>query len=161
MFLVLICLTTLWCVMVLFWIHTIALQHCRWALVHDACVIHVYHWGGILIAKVSTELKLGPLIKRRGSSLFWCKISSISSSICLLCFRAPFQRESLTPTLSLSMRIISLFAFGVALALVLNFLQKQKNVTVFSPGVFGDVLNSAWWMPPAFGFGASMYLTSD
>ena len=59
------------------------------------------------------------------------------------------------------MRIISLFAFGVALALVLNFLQKQKNVTVFSPGVFGDVLNSAWWMPPAFGFGASVYLTSD
>jgi len=67
---------------------------------------------------------------------------------------APFRRTTLTPTLSLSKRVTSLFTFGVALAIILNLLQRQKNVTVFSPGMFGDVLNSAWWMPPAFGFGA-------
>lgn len=51
-------------------------------------------------------------------------------------------------------RIIYLFLLGVFLALLLNVLQKQKKVTVFSPGIFGDVLNSAWWIPPTFGLAA-------
>lgn len=54
-------------------------------------------------------------------------------------------------------RCAYLFAVGVAFALVLNLLQRQRKVTIFPPGVFGDILNSAWWVPPACGLAASEY----
>lgn len=54
-----------------------------------------------------------------------------------------------------------LFAVGVAFALVLNLLQRQRKVTIFPPGIFGDVLNSAWWVPLACGLAASEYQHSD
>ncbi|XP_067932258.1 insulin-induced gene 2 protein-like [Watersipora subatra] len=57
---------------------------------------------------------------------------------------------------SLTRRIFCLFSLGAFLALLLNYLQKQKKVTVFSPGLFGDNLNSAWWMPPTFGLAATV-----
>jgi len=52
-------------------------------------------------------------------------------------------------------RVVSLFSIGAAFAFVFNLLQKNKEVTRFEPGIFGDVLNSAWWIPPIFGVGSS------
>ena len=54
----------------------------------------------------------------------------------------------------LARRSLYLFTVGVAFAFVLNLLQRQRQVTIFPPGVFGDILNSAWWVPPACGLAA-------
>ena len=54
-----------------------------------------------------------------------------------------------------SKRCVYLFSVGVAFAFVLNLLQRQRKVRIFPPGVFGDILNSAWWVPPACGVAAS------
>jgi len=59
--------------------------------------------------------------------------------------------------IDITKRALSLFCVGVVFALVLNLLQRQRKVTIFPPGIFGDVLNSAWWVPPAVGLAASKY----
>lgn len=44
-----------------------------------------------------------------------------------------------------------LFSVGVFLALVLNLLQVQRNVTLFPPDVISSIFSSAWWVPPCCG----------
>lgn len=44
-----------------------------------------------------------------------------------------------------------LFSVGVFLALVLNLLQVQRNVTLFPPDVLSSIFSSAWWVPPCCG----------
>lgn len=71
------------------------------------------------------------------------------------------SQNTMQNRISLGYRISYLFSFGVFLALLLNFLQKQKGITIFSPGVFGDVLNSAWWIPPTFGIASGKFRLQD
>lgn len=47
-----------------------------------------------------------------------------------------------------------LFSVGVFLALVLNLLQVQRNVTLFPPDVLSSIFSSAWWVPPCCGTAA-------
>lgn len=51
-------------------------------------------------------------------------------------------------------RSLVLFSVGVVLALVLNLLQVQRNVTLFPEGVIATVFSSAWWVPPCCGTAA-------
>lgn len=44
-----------------------------------------------------------------------------------------------------------LFSVGVFLALVLNLLQVQRNVTLFPPDVLSSIFSSAWWVAPCCG----------
>lgn len=57
-----------------------------------------------------------------------------------------------------------LFSFGVVLALVLNLLQIQRNVTLFPDEVIATIFSSAWWVPPCCGTAAgecpSLFLES-
>lgn len=47
-----------------------------------------------------------------------------------------------------------LFTVGVFLALVLNLLQIQRNVTLFPEEVIATLFSSAWWIPPSCGTAA-------
>lgn len=47
-----------------------------------------------------------------------------------------------------------LFSVGVVLALVLNLLQVQRNVTLFPDEVIATIFSSAWWVPPCCGTAA-------
>ncbi|XP_078538503.1 insulin-induced gene 2 protein [Lissotriton helveticus] len=49
--------------------------------------------------------------------------------------------------MSLVVRGCVLFLVGVFLALVLNLLQIQRNVTLFPPDVISSIFSSAWWVP--------------
>lgn len=51
-------------------------------------------------------------------------------------------------------RSLVLFSFGVVLALVLNLLQIQRNVTLFPDEVIATIFSSAWWVPPCCGTAA-------
>lgn len=50
-----------------------------------------------------------------------------------------------------------LFSVGVFLALVLNLLQVQRNVTLFPPDVISSIFSSAWWVPPCCGTASGMW----
>ena len=51
-------------------------------------------------------------------------------------------------------RGLVLFTIGVFLALVLNLLQIQRNVTLFPEEVIATLFSSAWWIPPSCGTAA-------
>ncbi|XP_066544291.1 insulin-induced gene 1 protein [Amia ocellicauda] len=53
-------------------------------------------------------------------------------------------------------RGLVLFTVGVILALVLNLLQIQRNVTLFPEEVIATLFSSAWWVPPCCGTAAAV-----
>ncbi|KAM4689300.1 insulin-induced gene 1 protein [Discoglossus pictus] len=57
---------------------------------------------------------------------------------------------------SLIRRSLVLFAVGAFLALVLNLLQIQRNVTLFPEEVIATIFSSAWWVPPCCGTAAAV-----
>ncbi|XP_077129538.1 insulin-induced gene 2 protein isoform X3 [Ranitomeya variabilis] len=57
--------------------------------------------------------------------------------------------------MNLLLRGLLLFLIGVFLALVLNLLQVQRNVTLFPPDVLSSLLSSAWWVPLCCGTAAA------
>lgn len=57
-------------------------------------------------------------------------------------------------TANLIRRGLVLFTVGAFLALVLNLLQVQRNVTLFPEEVMTTLFSSAWWIPPCCGTGA-------
>ncbi|XP_053569785.1 insulin-induced gene 1 protein [Bombina bombina] len=57
---------------------------------------------------------------------------------------------------SLMRRSIVLFSVGAFLALVLNLLQIQRNVTLFPEEVIATIFSSAWWVPPCCGTAAAV-----
>ncbi|KAE8279805.1 Insulin-induced gene 1 protein [Larimichthys crocea] len=59
-------------------------------------------------------------------------------------------------TANLIRRGLVLFTVGASLALVLNLLQIQRNVTLFPEEVMTTLFSSAWWIPPCCGTGAAV-----
>ncbi|NXU92939.1 INSI1 protein, partial [Xiphorhynchus elegans] len=57
-------------------------------------------------------------------------------------------------------RSVVLFVVGAFMALVLNLLQIQRNVTLFPDEVISTLFSSAWWVPPCCGTAAGELLTS-
>ncbi|NXF62163.1 INSI1 protein, partial [Ciccaba nigrolineata] len=57
-------------------------------------------------------------------------------------------------------RVVVLFVVGAFMALVLNLLQIQRNVTLFPDEVISTLFSSAWWVPPCCGTAAGELQTS-
>ncbi|NXF36818.1 INSI1 protein, partial [Nyctibius bracteatus] len=71
------------------------------------------------------------------------------------------SRASSTLNLSqhLVQRSVVLFVVGAFMALVLNLLQIQRNVTLFPDEVISTLFSSAWWVPPCCGTAAGEFRT--
>ncbi|NXA35831.1 INSI1 protein, partial [Eudromia elegans] len=54
-------------------------------------------------------------------------------------------------------RSLVLFVVGAFMALVLNLLQVQRNVTLFPEEVMATLFSSAWWVPPCCGTAAGEF----
>ncbi|NWR46955.1 INSI1 protein, partial [Regulus satrapa] len=54
-------------------------------------------------------------------------------------------------------RSVVLFVVGAFMALVLNLLQVQRNVTLFPDEVISTLFSSAWWVPPCCGTAAGEF----
>uniref|UniRef100_A0A667HIQ7 Insulin-induced gene protein n=1 Tax=Lynx canadensis TaxID=61383 RepID=A0A667HIQ7_LYNCA len=65
--------------------------------------------------------------------------------------RGPYISSITSRSVNLMIRGVVLFFIGVFLALVLNLLQIQRNVTLFPPDVIASIFSSAWWVPPCCG----------
>ncbi|XP_062258567.1 insulin-induced gene 2 protein isoform X2 [Platichthys flesus] len=70
--------------------------------------------------------------------------------------RGPYISVITNRTTNLVIRGAMLFSVGVFLALVLNLLQVQRNVTLFPPDVISSIFSSAWWVPPCCGMASAM-----
>uniref|UniRef100_A0A8C2CJX3 Insulin-induced gene protein n=1 Tax=Cyprinus carpio TaxID=7962 RepID=A0A8C2CJX3_CYPCA len=70
--------------------------------------------------------------------------------------RGPYISMITNRTMNLLIRAAMLFMVGVFLALVLNLLQVQRNVTLFPPDVISSIFSSAWWLPPCCGTAAAL-----
>uniref|UniRef100_A0A8C1T2F0 Insulin-induced gene protein n=1 Tax=Cyprinus carpio TaxID=7962 RepID=A0A8C1T2F0_CYPCA len=82
------------------------------------------------------------------------EVSALSSGA--LMRRGPYISMITNRTMNLLLRAAMLFMVGVFLALVLNLLQVQRNVTLFPPDVLSSVFSSAWWVPPCCGTAAAL-----
>lgn len=70
--------------------------------------------------------------------------------------RGPYVSFITDRTTNLFIRGGMLFFVGVSLALVLNLLQVQRNVTLFPPDVISSIFSSVWWVPPSCGMASAM-----
>uniref|UniRef100_A0A672RE63 Insulin-induced gene protein n=1 Tax=Sinocyclocheilus grahami TaxID=75366 RepID=A0A672RE63_SINGR len=82
------------------------------------------------------------------------EVSALSSGA--LMRRGPYISMITNRTMNLLIRAAMLFMVGVFLALVLNLLQVQRNVTLFPPDVISSIFSSAWWVPPCCGTAAAL-----
>lgn len=84
--------------------------------------------------------------------------SSVSSSPLTLVGHRARNLSGSSSNLNLSKDVVQrslvLFIVGTFLALVLNLLQIQRNVTLFPEEVMSTIFSSAWWVPPCCGTAA-------
>ncbi|NXN93044.1 INSI1 protein, partial [Rhinopomastus cyanomelas] len=93
--------------------------------------------------------------------------SSVSTPSLALVGHRPHSPDTSTATSSttssnlnlsqhLVQRSVVLFVVGAFMALVLNLLQIQRNVTLFPDEVISTLFSSAWWVPPCCGTAAGL-----
>ncbi|NXG21012.1 INSI1 protein, partial [Grallaria varia] len=105
--------------------------------------------GEMLSSSVSSpSLALVGRGARRASTSSTTSTSSTSSS-----------SSTLNWSQHLVQRSVVLFVVGAFMALVLNLLQIQRNVTLFPDEVISTLFSSAWWVPPCCGTAAGELLT--
>ncbi|NXQ50634.1 INSI1 protein, partial [Catharus fuscescens] len=94
------------------------------------------------------------LVGRRARSPSTSSTSSTASST------ASSTSSTLNWSQHLVQRSVVLFVVGAFMALVLNLLQIQRNVTLFPDEVISTLFSSAWWVPPCCGTAAGESLSS-
>ncbi|XP_053914223.1 insulin-induced gene 1 protein isoform X1 [Cuculus canorus] len=70
--------------------------------------------------------------------------------------RTSSPSSTLNGSQHLVQRSVVLFVVGAFMALVLNMLQIQRNVTLFPEEVISTLFSSAWWVPPCCGTAAAV-----
>ncbi|NXJ78583.1 INSI1 protein, partial [Trogon melanurus] len=132
------------------------LENCAWSC---SCAARGRHKTQLGDTAAGLAAKVGEMLS-----------SSVSSSSLTLVghgARSPSTSSASTTTattLNLSQHLVQrsvvLFVVGAFMALVLNLLQIQRNVTLFPDEVISTLFSSAWWVPPCCGTAAGEFLTS-
>ncbi|XP_039380275.1 insulin-induced gene 1 protein isoform X2 [Mauremys reevesii] len=130
------------------------LENCTWSC---SCAARGRHKNQLGKTAVGLAAKVGEMLS-----------SSVSSSPLTLVdhgTRTPSasslgSSSSSTSSLNLNQHLVQrslvLFAVGAFMALVLNLLQIQRNVTLFPEEVIATIFSSAWWVPPCCGTAAAV-----
>ncbi|NXK33400.1 INSI1 protein, partial [Piprites chloris] len=132
------------------------LESCAWSCSGTARGRHRTQLGGTaagLAAKVGEMLSSSvsspslAMVGRGARSPSTSSASSTSSS-------SSSSSSTLNWSQHLVQRSVVLFVVGAFMALVLNLLQIQRNVTLFPDEVISTLFSSAWWVPPCCGTAA-------
>ncbi|NWT76083.1 INSI1 protein, partial [Prunella himalayana] len=132
------------------------LESCAWSCSCTARGRHRSQLGDTaagLAAKVGEMLSSSvpspslALVGRGARSPSTSSASSTSSS-------STTSSSTLNWSQHLVQRSVVLFVVGAFMALVLNLLQIQRNVTLFPDEVISTLFSSAWWVPPCCGTAA-------
>ncbi|CAM5112996.1 insulin-induced gene 1 protein [Chelonia mydas] len=128
------------------------LENCTWSC---SCAARGRHKNQLGKTAVGLAAKVGEMLSSSVSSSPLTLVghgtrtpstSSLSSS----------STNSLNLNQHLVQRSLVLFAVGAFMALVLNLLQIQRNVTLFPEEVIATIFSSAWWVPPCCGTAAAV-----
>lgn len=125
------------------------LENCTWSC---SCAARGRH-------KTQLENTTAPLAAKVGEMLS-SSVSSPSLTLVGPGARSPStsSASSTSSTLNLSQHLVQrsvvLFVVGAFMALVLNLLQIQRNVTLFPDEVISTLFSSAWWVPLCCGTAA-------
>ncbi|NXP25887.1 INSI1 protein, partial [Scytalopus superciliaris] len=131
------------------------LESCAWSCSCTARRRHRTQLGDTaagLAAKVGEMLSSSvsspslPLVGRGARSASTSSASSTTSTTS--------SSSTLNWSQHLVQRSVVLFVVGAFMALVLNLLQIQRNVTLFPDEVISTLFSSAWWVPPCCGTAA-------
>uniref|UniRef100_A0A803TLY8 Insulin-induced gene protein n=1 Tax=Anolis carolinensis TaxID=28377 RepID=A0A803TLY8_ANOCA len=112
-------------------------------------------WSCSCTARGRHRIPLGGTATELAAKVGEMLSTSVSSSPLTL-----VGRRSTNSNLNLSKDVVQrslvLFTVGTFLALVLNLLQIQRNVTLFPEEVIDTIFSSAWWVPPCCGTAAAV-----
>lgn len=129
------------------------LESCAWSCSCTARGRHKHQLGD---AAAGLAAKVGDMLSS--------SVASPSLTLAGPGARGPSTSSATSSTLNLShhlvQRSVVLFVVGAFMALVLNLLQIQRNVTLFPDEVISTLFSSAWWVPPCCGTAAGEFLTS-
>ncbi|NXF53068.1 INSI1 protein, partial [Oceanites oceanicus] len=128
------------------------LEHCAWSC---SCAARGRHKTQLGDTAAGLAAKVGEMLSS--------SVSSPSLTLVGHGARSP-SASSAGSTLNWSQHLVQrsvvLFVVGAFMALVLNLLQIQRNVTLFPDEVISTLFSSAWWVPPCCGTAAGELLTS-
>ncbi|NWW72495.1 INSI1 protein, partial [Climacteris rufus] len=145
------------------------LESCAWSCSCTARGRHRTQLGDTaagLAAKVGEMLSSSvsspslALVGRGARSPSTSSASSTSSTTSTASSTTSSSSSTLNWSQHLVQRSVVLFVVGAFMALVLNLLQIQRNVTLFPDEVISTLFSSAWWVPPCCGTAAGELLTS-
>ncbi|NXE88872.1 INSI1 protein, partial [Menura novaehollandiae] len=134
------------------------LESCAWSC---SCTARGRHRTQLGDTTAGLAAKVGEMLSS--------SVSSPSLALVGRASRSPSTSSSSSTTSSTSstlnwsqhlvQRSVVLFVVGAFMALVLNLLQIQRNVTLFPDEVISTLFSSAWWVPPCCGTAAGELLT--
>ncbi|NWR90848.1 INSI1 protein, partial [Furnarius figulus] len=139
------------------------LESCAWSCSCTARGRHRTQLGDTaagLAAKVGEMLSSSvaspslALVGRGARSASTSSTSSSTSSTSSTTSTSSSTSSTLNWSQHLVQRSVVLFVVGAFMALVLNLLQIQRNVTLFPDEVISTLFSSAWWVPPCCGTAA-------
>ncbi|NXW72040.1 INSI1 protein, partial [Hirundo rustica] len=139
------------------------LESCAWSC---SCTARGRHRSQLGDTAAGLAAKVGEMLSSSVSSPSLAMVSrgAHSPSTSTASSTASSTTSSTSSTLNWSQHLVQrsvvLFVVGAFMALVLNLLQIQRNVTLFPDEVISTLFSSAWWVPPCCGTAAGESLTS-
>ncbi|NXI30941.1 INSI1 protein, partial [Sterrhoptilus dennistouni] len=138
------------------------LESCAWSC---SCTARGRHRSQLGDTAAGLAAKVGEMLSSSVSSPSLALVgrgarSPSTSSVSSTASSASSTSSTLNWSQHLVQRSVVLFVVGAFMALVLNLLQIQRNVTLFPDEVISTLFSSAWWVPPCCGTAAGESLTS-
>ncbi|NXN14702.1 INSI1 protein, partial [Indicator maculatus] len=134
------------------------LENCAWSC---ACAARGRHKTQLGDTAAGLAAKVGEMLS---SSVSSPSLSLVGHGARNPSTPSTSRSSSSSSTLNLNQHLVQrsvvLFVVGAFMALVLNLLQIQRNVTLFPDEVISTLFSSAWWVPPCCGTAAGEFLTS-
>ncbi|KAJ7401945.1 insulin-induced protein 1 protein-like protein [Willisornis vidua] len=143
------------------------LESCAWSC---SCTARERHRTQLGDTAAGLAAKVGEMLSSSVSSPSLALVgrgarsASTSSASTTTSTASTSNSNSSSSTLNWSQHLVQrsvvLFVVGAFMALVLNLLQIQRNVTLFPDEVISTLFSSAWWVPPCCGTAAGELFTS-
>ncbi|NXX41496.1 INSI1 protein, partial [Tricholaema leucomelas] len=137
------------------------LENCAWSC---ACATRGRHKTQLGDTAAGLAAKVGEMLSSSVSSPSLTLVGHGARNPSTSSASSTSRSRSSSSTLNLSQHLVQrsvvLFVVGAFMALVLNLLQIQRNVTLFPDEVISTLFSSAWWVPPCCGTAAGEFLTS-
>ncbi|NWW03869.1 INSI1 protein, partial [Oreocharis arfaki] len=129
------------------------LESCAWSC---SCTARGRHRTQLGDTAAGLAAKVGEMLSSSVSSPSLALVgrSARSSSTSSATSSTSSTSSTLNWSQHLVQRSVVLFVVGAFMALVLNLLQIQRNVTLFPDEVISTLFSSAWWVPPCCGTAA-------